>query len=227
MADTLPTLAAAPGFAFRMNDPVDSAFVRAVPASLSRLLFQRWAKDSATAYAECGEPQGDGYVTQEEWGVARITLLALEEESPDTAVAGPDSLWRHAGATLEVVRVLSLEGDPASRDYSGDWPSMEQLVVRPVVDTVTLDWDRRDDGWHRCGPVWRANTAIPIALVGPDAEARQEKGTTPKPVPAGASWAGARALADSIGRSGPVVVIRLSPRGPRHPAAASRPDSTP
>jgi hypothetical protein len=200
--------------------------VRALPSRLEHLLFQRWVPDSSPAYVECGQEHGDSDPYQAEWGVARITLIALEEGEPHTPAAAPAQAWRSATATLEVVRVLSLEGDPASPGGDGDWAGMEQLVVRPSIDTVTLSWDRRDDGWRRCGSVFLDRPPEPIDIVGPEAETLLQTTTAPKPVPAGASWARARTLADSIGRAGPAVVIRLSPHAPRHPAA-SLPDSAP
>jgi hypothetical protein len=219
--DTPQTPGVAAGVPFVMRDSVDSAFVRDLPAQLSRQLFQRWAPDSANTYVgECGRLDGDSDPFQAFWGVARITLIALEGSEPDTAGA---MLWRRASATLEVVRVLSLEGDPASEagDHA-DQPSLWQLVVRPSVDTVMLNWDRRDEGWRRCDPVWLDSPAEPIEIVGPEAERWQLTKTPPKPVPADASWARARALADSIALTGPAVVIRLaSPSRSRDTSAAA------
>lgn len=187
---------------FRPVDAADSAFTDTLRTELSHLLYQSWKPDTAIRYADCREEVGDGYELNAAWGVARIRLLSLDEPQPEIVhFTSHDTVWRQASANIEVVRVLSVEGDPQTSD--GMRFAHDMLVVGPVTDTMEIQWHRRDGAWRRCGPMWAGHEMrSPMSIVGPDVSARETAAKPFRRVPAGTSWARARTIADSVERAG-------------------------
>jgi hypothetical protein len=184
---------------FRSVDAVDSLFSRRFPAVLAPLLYQRWVPDTVSYGAYCEDEDGDGYHIHDEWAVARIRLLSLTEvgRSKDRRT---DSTWRVASALLEVVRVATIESESLD-DASLERDQPETFSVGVAIDTIRLDWHRRDGPWERCGSEWLAELN-PMSLIGPPPSAGR-RGTKRLVRAAGASWERVGALADSIGRAAP------------------------
>ncbi len=171
---------------------------QAVLGTLSRQRFVNHAPDSTldNSYTSvCSNPGDDEGITFNGiWGIARPKIIEL---TVFTTVAI---------ATVEVVRVVNLELDStmlSDRDRGGK--STDMVVVAPVVDTVELYMRRRPDGaWLQCMPVEdnAQGASNPIHLAGGVADSFSTFGRPiTLTVPAGATVAYARAVADSIERA--------------------------
>jgi hypothetical protein len=176
--------------------PKDSVLLRqAVQAFLARSLYLRWAPDTAdnSMHRIC-DPDRDGYYLQASWGLARARVIGLSFD---------DSTGARASARVEVVRVLSLEGDPETSD--GRYARADMMVVGPVHATIELTMRRRQDGrWIQCAPVFDEvdGVSFPMSLTGPPEDTVAPRGRKLSTiVPAGATWQRVRVLADSIGRA--------------------------
>lgn len=171
---------------------------QAVLGTLSRQRFLNHAPDSTldNSYESvCSNPGDDEGITFNGiWGIARPKVVELTV-STSAAIA-----------TVEVVRVVNVELDStmlSERDRGGK--STDMVVVAPVVDTVELWMRRSPDGrWLQCLPVEdnAQGASNPIHLAG---AASDSFSTFGRPitltVPAGATVAYARAVADSIERA--------------------------
>jgi hypothetical protein len=176
--------------------PKDSVLLRqAVQAFLARSLYLRWAPDPAdNSMDRICDPDRDGYYLQAAWGLARARVIGLSFN---------DSTGARASAHVEVVRVLSLEGDPETSD--GRYARADMMVVAPVRATIELTMRRRQDGrWIQCAPVFDEvdGVSFPMSLTGPPADTLAPRGRKlSRIVPAVATWQRVRVLADSIGRA--------------------------
>jgi hypothetical protein len=180
--------------------PRDTAFLRrAVEAFAARSLYLHWAPDPADDGNDrvCQDPNDEGVYLNAAWGLGRARV---------TRVSFDDSAGARASAEVEIVRVLSIEGDPETSD--GKYSQANMMVVRPVLDTIDLGFRRRRDGrWVQCDLYGRGEGGIPnpVSLTGPpaaDTLAPREWKLT-RVIPAGATLARVRALADSVEHSSP------------------------
>ncbi|HEY2025687.1 MAG TPA: hypothetical protein VGG78_01675 [Gemmatimonadaceae bacterium] len=178
--------------AFRPVDAVDSLFSRRLPTIFSSLLYQRWVRDTIIRYVYCHDEKGDGYPVYNEWAVARIRLLSLEEER-SARTRHADNGWRVVSAVVEVVRVGRLDSEP--RDDAAAEKDQPIMSVGVETDTLRLDWLRREGPWVRCGSE-RAGPFTPVDLFGPPTVSAKRQGPLVERL---------RALADSVGRAGAEV----------------------
>jgi hypothetical protein len=164
-------------------------------AYLSRHRYAAWtptAIDDSAAVACDGHDNGasDGVELNALWGIAQYRVLAAEPDEHDST---------NANVSAEVVRVLSVEGDPATSD--GNYAKADMVIVRPVVDTLWLAFHRTPAGWTRCGFVWRLQDEVmsPIALSGPPADTVSPRGMpVSRWLPSHVPWSRVRAIADSL-----------------------------
>jgi hypothetical protein len=174
--------------------PRDSALVfQAAQAFASRSLYLHWAPNPGDRTDPVCFSLGDGGSSPNaDWGLARARVRRVSLD---------DSTGATATADLEVIRVLSIEGDP---DPSGDRDAEEEVMfVAPIRDRIELDLRRRPDGrWIPCHVFTQGEVAIEIALTGPPADTLAPRGKKlGHVVPKGATWQRVRALADSVARA--------------------------
>ncbi len=176
--------------------PLDTALLlESVEAFASRNLYLHWAPHRTDDGDDpiCTDPGDGGYSLNVAWGLATADVRH---------VSFADSTGARASAELDVIRVLTIEGDPetAGSHYGAE----DMMTVAPVNDVIALSLRRRRDGrWIPCDLFARRAVGDPISLIGSSVDREAPRGRRLiRFVPEGASWLRAGALADSIERSG-------------------------
>jgi hypothetical protein len=174
-----------------------STLGRLASAYLDRHRYAAWAPAAGddSAMPDCaGHDNGasDGVEINALWGIARYTVIAAQPDEQDST---------NVNVGAEVVRMLSVEGDPTTSD--GNYAKADMVVAEPVVDTLWLAFHRTSDDWVHCGFVWHLQDEVmsPIALTGPPADTILPRGLPiARWVPSRMSWSRVRAMADSLAR---------------------------
>ena len=179
----------------RTTFPLDTAFLlESVEEFASRNLYLHWAPHRTDDGDDliCIDRGDEGYSLNAAWGLASARVRR---------VSFADSTGARASAELDVIRVLTIEGDPES---DGSYEAEDMMTVAPVNDVIVLSLRRRRDGrWIPCGLFARRAVGDPISLIGSSVDREAPRGRRiSRFVPEGASWLRAGALADSIERSG-------------------------
>jgi hypothetical protein len=175
--------------------PLDTALLlESVEAFASRNLYLHWAPHRTDDGDDpiCIDPGEGGYSLNVAWGLATARVRH---------VSFADSTGARASAELDVIRVLTIEGDP---ETSGSHYGAEDMMrIAPVNDVIVLLLRRRRDGrWIPCDLFARRAVGDPISLIGSSVDREAPRGRRiNRFVPEGASWLRADALADSIERS--------------------------
>jgi len=169
----------------------DSVLHREVLAYLARNLYLHFAPDSTDDSISGVCHDDEGFYMNGAWGLARAKVIHLG--SNDNGTRGL--------ARVEVVRVLSLEDDNETSD--GRYAQADMMIVTPVVDTLELDFRRQNGRWVQCAPVDSQDQGIftPISLMGPPTDTVAPRRPISRVIPAGATWARVRELADSVARA--------------------------
>jgi len=171
--------------------------LNAASAYLDRHRYASWtpaATDDSVPAACGGHDNGasEGVEINALWGIARYRVLAAEPDERDST---------NVNISAEVVRVLSVEGDPSTSD--GNYAKADMVIAQPVVDTLWLAFHRASDDWIHCGFVWRLQDEVmsPIALTGPPADTLAPRGMRiSRWLPSRTPWSRVRAMADSLAR---------------------------
>lgn len=174
-----------------------AAPIASASAYLDRHRYTTWtpAANDDSALAACtGHDSGaaEGVEINALWGIARYRVLAAEPDARDST---------NVNVSAEVVRVLSVEGDPATSD--GNYAKADMVIAQPVIDTLWLALHRTSDGWIHCGFVWYLQDEVmsPIALTGPPADTLTPRGLPiSRWVPSRVPWSRVRVMADSLAR---------------------------
>jgi hypothetical protein len=166
---------------------------RAAERFAARSLYLHWRPDPLDNGNApiCYGSEDEGHLSSAAWGLARARVVDLTFDDGTNA---------RATAQIEVVRVLTVRGDPETSE--GNYARLDMMVVRPVLDTMDVKFRRRDGGeWVQCALYNQSSFLEPISLTGPPADTLIPRGVKlTRIVPAGATWQRVRELADSIGR---------------------------
>jgi hypothetical protein len=182
----------------RIGTPIFSRNVArlrsAAEAFADRSLYLHWAPDPQDHgnHHVCHDPDHDGTsLNAAAWGLGRADVVDVSFDDATNA---------RASAQVEVVRVLSVEGDPETSERG--YTRLDMMVVEPVLDTMDVIFRRRDDGeWVQCAVFNGSSLLEPISLTGPPADTLLPRGLKlTRAVPPGATWKRVRELADSVGR---------------------------
>src|SRR6185437_15140787 len=177
-----------------MSAASDSTPIGAAEAYLARHRYQRWAPlpDDSMLPACAGLDNGgdEGVELNALWGIARGRVLRVQHSATDST---------DVNVSAEVLRVLSVEGDPATSD--GNYAKADMVVAEPIVDTLWMSLHHAATGWVPCGFVWYLEDEVtsPIALTGPPTDTVTPRGLPlSRWIPGMIGWARLRAMADSI-----------------------------
>jgi hypothetical protein len=166
---------------------------RAAEAFAARSLYLHWRPDPLDDGNAriCYGSEDEGHLPSAAWGLARARVVDLTFD---------DGTNERATAQIEVVRVLTVKGDPETSE--GNYARLDMMVVKPVLDTMDVKFRRREQGeWVQCALYNRSSFIDPISLTGPPADTLIPRGVKlTRIVPAGATWQRVRELADSVGR---------------------------
>lgn len=166
---------------------------RAAERFAARSLYLHWRPDPLDDGNAriCYGSEEEGYPSNAAWGLARARVVDLTFDD------GTDA---RATAQIEVVRVLTVKGDPETAEDG--YARLDMMVVKPVLDTMDVKFRRREGGeWVQCALFNRSSFIDPISLTGPPADTLIPRGVKlTRIVPAGATWQRVRELADSVGR---------------------------
>ena len=170
----------------------DRTVATALDAYLNRHLYGSWAPtaEERGGARSCNpdDKQDEGMEANDSWGIARARVLPLDPNEREHGA-------RMNSPKAEVVRILTIQGDPSSSD--GMEFGANQLVIGPRVDTLSFSLrQRRDSTWYVCEFPRLRGTGI--LLLGPGDTLDQN---VKRRIPANATWALARTLADSVARS--------------------------
>jgi len=180
----------------RIGQPaaVDSAPIGAATAYLAARHYQSWGavarNDSVLpACADHADDASEGVELNELWGIARARVLRVQSSPSDST---------DVNVSAVVLRVLSVEGDPATSD--GNYAKADLVIAQPIADTLWMSLHRTASGWVPCGYLWflRDDVRSPIALTGPPADTSSPRGLpVSRWVPSRLGWTRVRAIADS------------------------------
>lgn len=173
---------------------LDSAPISTARAYLFERNYQNWGAvargDSVLpACADRDDEAFEGVELNALWGIARARVLRVRYSPSDST---------DVNVSAVVLRVLSVEGDPATSD--GNYAKADLVIAQPILDTLWMSLHRTATGWVPCGYLWflRDDVRSPIALTGPPADTSSPRGLpVSRWVPSRLGWTRVRAIADS------------------------------